>query len=581
MSHDQATALAPAPASDAPAAGRRAGPWHRRVEGLHVLKVQGSFYEMGRQHGELLREWVGQGPLPYYRTYLERLVRTARMGPLADLVWPVLRRMVGRRVAAGLTDYAHETLRGLSDGSGLRWQDVLDACTMPDALLWAASRVMKLRRIGPAMHHRLQLGLGCTSAIAWGDATRDGRLLHARNFDYHGVASWTRTAAVVFHEPARGQRYVSVAAAGIPLGGATAMNEAGLTLTVHQHMFTDRAALGGTPVGLVGDEVMREASSLDEAEAILSRQRPIGCWTYLVTDGRRREVLCWEEDPGLRARRRLGGEGGTFGYTNIYLDPALGKTERALYGSYWRHNAGRYRRAHEALQARRGEHDPATMAGVLADPGDPGCRISESIAMLMTVGSVVFRPEDGAFWVATGEAPTSHGTFVPFDLGREDHAPEHGALRCGPGAEAPAREAFEHYRRAYLAYFDDEDLAAARARLAEAVRLQPEQPLYRFVAGVLALKAGEHAPARSELDRAVALGHAHRERTAAFHLWRGRALDLAGERPQALADYRAALELPADEPVHRAANRGLRRRFSARSAARLHLDFAFADVMAP
>lgn len=571
---------APASVLTEPTVTRRQGPWHEQVEGIHVCKLEGDFYAMGRQHGELLGDAVREGPLPYYRTYLERLVGGAHGGAGAKLVWPILRRAVGRRVARGMPDYARETLRGMADGAGLSYQDVLDGCTMPDALMWAAAKSMRLRRIGPAVHHRLALGLGCTSAMAWGDATADGKLLHARNLDYHGVATWPKTAAVLFHQPEHGHRYVSVSAAGVPMGGVTAMNEAGLTLTVHQHMFTDRTRLGGTTIGTVGDEIMRGASSLDEAEAILGRYRPIGCWTYLITDGHRREVLCWEENPDRSAARRFSPEDGTFGYANIYLDPELGRTERALYGSYWRHNQARHTRANGLLEAQRGQLDPAAMAGILGDTGATDCRIHNAIAMLMTVGSVVFRPEDGAFWIGTGEAPTSQGRYLPFSLEKEGYDPSLGELDTTE-ADPAVRDAFDAYRQGYLAYFDERDLPAARCHLARAIELQPKQALYHFVAGLIDLQRGEPQAAFDALSRALSLGHHDPERVAAFHLWRGRAADVAGRRGEARVDYEAALSRPADRPVHTAAKRGLGRRYKARRARRIALDFAFADVVAP
>jgi hypothetical protein len=366
-----------------------------------------------------------------------------------------------------------------------------------------------------------------------------------------------------------------VAAAGVPMGGITAMNEAGLTLTVHQHMFTDRARLGGMPIGIVGDIVMRKAESLDDAEAILREQTPIGCWTYVVADGRRREVLCWEENPDRRAPRRIAQSEGSFGYANVYLDAELGKSEKHLYGSYWRHNAARHRRANELLFERQ-PLDARAMAAILADTGDERCRISEAIAMIMTVGSVVFRPDDGVFWVATGKAPSSHHEFLPFDLASEDHAPEHGSL--SGHAPGDGQAAFDHYREAYLAHFDREDLAEARRQIELARALRPNEPLYGFLAGVLALADCDLGAAAAALDSAIALGHPHAERLAAFHLWRGRVHDAAGRRSRALDDYRMALAHPADDGVQRAARRGLRRRFSPRRARKIALELVYADV---
>ena len=304
----------------------------------------------GRQHGVLMREHIAHGPIPYFRKHVEKLMGPT-FGKASPMVWPAIQTLVGRRVLKGLPDFSRETLQGLADGAQLDHQQFLDGCSMPDALCWIASRAMQVKSPGPAVAHRLSLGLGCTSAMAWGGATTDGKLVHARNFDYHGVGCWPKTAAVIFHEPDAGQRYVSVAAAGVPLGGVTAMNEAGLSLTVHQHMFTAETRLGGTPIGLVGDIIMREAKSLADAEEILRRHRPIGCWTYQnIADGHNKEVLCWEENPERQVAIRSEPGQETFGYANIYLDPELGDTEVNMYGSYWRHNMGRHRRANQLLE---------------------------------------------------------------------------------------------------------------------------------------------------------------------------------------------------------------------------------------
>jgi hypothetical protein len=551
-----------------------------RVHDLNVVRLKGSFYEMGHQHGTLLRDQIPHGPIPYYRRYVEKLIGPA-LGSLSPVVWPLLQHLVGRRVGRKMPGFALDTIRGLADGAGIPLADMMDGCTMPDSLLWVAAQLMRLKRPGRAIGHRLALGLGCTSAIAWGDATRDGKLLHARNLDYHGVGSWPRTAAVLFHEPTDGQRFVSVAAAGVGLGGVTAMNEAGLTLTVHQHMFTDTTTLGGTPIGVVGDIVMREATTLDEAEAILARHTPIGCWTYLVADGRRREVLCWEESPQRQAARRIREPETHFGYANVYLDEELGATEVNLYGSYWRHNEGRHRRARQLLGELAGTLDPRGMASIIADVGDPQCRIRNAVGMVLTVGSVVLSPEDGIVWVGTGEAPTSHGEFVPFSLATMDHAPEAGSFRVGPDPSSPEHQGFELYRRAYIAYLDDGDIPAARGLMNEARERCPDQPLYHFLSGMMSIHEGDGASADRAISRAIEIGHPDAERVAASHLWRTRALDLSGRREEAIAGYRAALERRADPPVREAARRGIQRAYRRRDAERLHVDFALADVVTP
>jgi hypothetical protein len=560
----------------------RLGPaWHRRVAGLHVVKLAGTPYEMGRQHGALLRDAIPRGPLPYYRAFPGRLLGKVGLGRgVAPVIARILAASVGRRVAASFPAEVRAAMRGLADGAGLRLAEVLEACAMPDTLLWLLAKAGNLDTGLRALARTA--GMGCSSAVAWGAATTDGKLLHARNFDYHGTECWPREAAVIFHEPEQGLRYVSVVSAGILMGGVTAMNEAGLTLAMHEHTFHDATALGGTPAGVIGDRVMREARSIGEAEAILAAHRPNGSWTYVIADGRAREVLCHEESSARHASTRAGAPEATFRYANFFLDPELRRGERDTQGGYWRANEGRYERLGERLGGREGPLDPAAMAAILADTGDPRCRLRAPLAMLLTVGSVVFSPENGRFWVATGGAPVAHNAFEPFDLAREDHAPEHGRLAAHVPEDGAAVRAFEAYRQAFVAYFDRDDLAASGRALASARALAPGEPLYAFVAGLLELLTGAPREALASFERALAIGHPDPERVAATLLWRARALDLAGERGPAARGYEAALAAPrADPQVRRAARRGLSRAFSRAEARRLAIDFPHADAITP
>jgi len=553
---------------------------HRRIGSLHVLNLQGSFAEMGEQHGALLASEVAAGPIPYFRNMVERLLGKP-LGRLSPVVATALQRVVGSRVQREMPDFVLETARGIARGAGLDEDTFIRGCTMPDSLIWLTSQMFKLRDPGPAVAHRLSLGLGCTSAVAWGSATADGKLYHARNFDYFGVDNWPNHAAVLFHSPDQGQRYVSVAAAGVGLGGITAMNASGLSLTVHQHMFTDKARLGGLPIGIVGDIIMREATNLAEAEAILQRHRSIGCWTYVITSAREKAVLCFEENPDRKVAIRTTPQDNTFSYANIYLDEELGKTEVAAYGSYWRHNHGRFARAKELVEGGQGKLDAQGMANILADRGDPRCRIRDSIAMVLTVGSIVFRPDDGTVWLGVGDAPTSRATFIPLSLETGAHAPDRGSFQIDDGAASTDEAAFQHFRKAYIAYVDGSDAEGAMNAVAEAARLAPKQALYHSTEGLLAVESLAHGRAEQAFSRAIELGHPDQERVASFFLWRARARDLAGQRAVALNDYRACLARTADAPVHAAARKGMKRPFAPSAAKRMHVEMSLGDVVQP
>ena len=419
---------------------------YERVEGIHVLRLSGTDYEMGFQHGKLLRDAIARGPLPYFARYVEKLLVRGLLGDkggsASRAFGSVLSSTVGKRIGAKFPKHAKDALDGLADGAGMSRKAVMDAVTMPETYLWVGAWYKRLFRAPLAPRHGVPV-LGCTSAIAWGDATPHGRMLHGRNFDYQGVGAWDREQAVVFHDPNEGQPYVSVAAAGVLLGGITAMNASGISLVVHQHIACTDFDLDGLPVGIVGDLVMRHAKTIDDAKRILDGHRPNGAWTYVITSAREKKVLVYEVTSHRRAEIRP--ENGIFGYSNIFMDRDLEKTEVNFYPSYWRNNVARSHRSNARLEHGFGQLDADAIAAILGDIGD-GCRLTANIAALTTVASVVFDAERALVYVATGRPPVSNRPYLAFDLSQRKARPDLPRLLGGTRIDARALEAFDAYR---------------------------------------------------------------------------------------------------------------------------------------
>lgn len=557
------------------AVSRPGMPGYRRYQGLHVLQIGGSDYEMGYQHGQLLKEAIPRGAVPYFAVYLEKILRQAVGERTAKTLKKGLDRWVGRQLMAEFPAHVKAHVKGLAEGAELPEALIWQAFVLPDSFLWLSCQSQKMRKLELAPQLAVQT-LGCSSAVAHSGATAQGQLLHARNLDYMGAQVWDREAAVLFCSPEDGMNYLSITSAGIPLGGVTAMNEAGLTLAVHQHVACLNLQLGGQPVGIIGDEVMRKAHTLEQARRILDAHRPTACWTYLVASASEKALLCYEVSGTDRHWFITDQE--TFAYSNMYLTKKLADRETHLYPSQWRSNLGRYQHIDQFLRSRHGHLQPQDMAYLLGDRVDPRCRMRTPLAMLLTVSSAVFEPDRSLAWVAAGTVPTSTRPYYAFDL-KQGTVCEQLPPLVGRNLPAQEEQAFAHYTRAYRAYFDDADKLGAFSAMEAACQTAPREPVYAYVTGLVAISALRPEMALPYLHRALELGHPDPERVAAFYLWRGRAFDAAGLRSQARRDYAAVLEQPAvDTVVQKAAEKNLRQPWKMKSLA---IEFNYADVLVP
>ncbi len=226
--------------------------WLERRDGRLVLHVKGTPYEMGFQHGVLVRDMVrknvqsildNQGPIGRtdgYRAYKS----------LRGLLHAVLRRYVPARIK--------EEMRGLADGSGVSFDDVEASHYFPEAF-------------------------HCSGMSLQGDATRDGSLYHVRILDYLTEAGLQETAMVIDHEPEGFHRWLNVGFAGF-VGSVTGMNEA--RITIGEMGGGGRGYYSGIPMAFLLRDALERASTLDEALEIF-RTAPRTCeYYYVISDAK-------------------------------------------------------------------------------------------------------------------------------------------------------------------------------------------------------------------------------------------------------------------------------------------------------
>ncbi|MFN8575662.1 MAG: C45 family autoproteolytic acyltransferase/hydrolase [Candidatus Sericytochromatia bacterium] len=545
---------------------------YNNYKDINILRVSGSEYDIGYQHGLLLKDKIKSGVIPYFAKYVEKLLNDALGNNAGKFVAQGLNKTIGHKIYSYFPDYVKEQLNGLADGANFSRKELAEAVVMPETFLWLVSRTLKIEDHGKAPRFNVPL-LGCSSVIASGNATYDSSLIHGRNLDYQGIGYWDTNTTVIFQKPKDSQSFVSIASAGVILAGITSMNEAGITLAVHQHLTSNAFAIGGLPLGVVGDQVMRKAENLKDAEKILKEHKPNGCWTYILSSGKEKSVLCYETTQARTSSFITDKD--NFGYTNIFLDPELAETELFMYPSHWRSNTGRYHCIQERLKSNYGKIDEEKVANILGDKGKDNCRLRNPLAMMLTVGSVVFNPEKQLFYVGNGKAPTSNRDFIPFSLKTQNYVETISPLK--PNKTEEEIKSFDLYCESYDYYFNKNNIDMARLKLSKAIKLQPKEALFYYIDALLSINDKDFDSAENSINKALEIGHNDIERISSFYLWKARIKDCQNQRTEAIENYKKALE-NSDNKIKRVALKGLDNKWKWK---RNSIEFNYADVINP
>lgn len=231
------------------------------AEGLRVVSLSGTPYEMGRQHGETLRDEVrasvGQ-VLGYFRRYLRiPWMRTWLVNAWLERGW--------RQAKPFIAPEVFEELRGLADGSGVPLAELYRLHAVPDRTY------------------------SCSNFAAWGRATDGGRLIHLRNLDWNIQAGLQRFAVLFIVRPNGKRAYVSPGWAGF-IGVLTGINDAQVSIGQVGAETAD-ATFRGEPMAFLMRRVLEESDRLDEAvELVRAARRSVGVNYVIAQAGARRGV---------------------------------------------------------------------------------------------------------------------------------------------------------------------------------------------------------------------------------------------------------------------------------------------------
>ena len=371
-----------------------------RAEGLWTLSVSGTPYELGLAHGTLtqdLREGLEEETFSAFSRAVPH--------PLGRALIVEGVMLLGAGLDAHVDPRWRMELAGLVDST-------------PDPNRWMMPTYTRklylhaLHDIGQALVDSPLVA--CTGFLAKGEATADGHLMLARNFDFEGGRQFDDEKVVAVRRPVDGLASVSVAFAGM-VGVVSGINEAHIAVAL-QAAGSDAQIRMSEPMTLVLREVMEDASSLDQVQQILTRRKGFATELVLAADGRTGEAALFEVTPEAVARIDVDD---MLGVSNHLRSEIFASDAENARRQEEQTTGQRLARMEELLAEHHGNLDLNLAVQILRDRRGPGDTVLPrghrwAINADIATHAVAIDATAGILWVSA--SPSLSGGFVAYRL---------------------------------------------------------------------------------------------------------------------------------------------------------------------
>jgi len=332
--------------------------WLEKIDGLHVLHLKGTPYEMGYQHGALLKQDV--------KAMLYNLLVKQGETEIDVEGFKIKPRYVVGTVAKLQRKYVpkkyYEEMQGLADGSGQTMSDVITANFIPE------------------LFH-------CSGFALMNSATKDGELYHGRVLDYAVDWQLQEHAVVIIAEPAGGIPFVNVSYAGF-IGSVTGMNNNHVSIGE-----MGGKGLGhweGVPMAFLVREVLEKAKTLDDAIAIF-RDNPRTCeYYYVISDA--------------KTNRAVGLEASWNKFMVVKPNHTVDKLPTPIKDAVVLSAGERYKELTKRVQTGHGKFTAESAIKLMDCP----------VAMKSNLHNVLMAPKSTKFWVANASKDKQPAAFQKY-----------------------------------------------------------------------------------------------------------------------------------------------------------------------
>ncbi len=553
---------------------------------LLELRLKGTQAQMGAQYGEILAAQGGyENLLEFYPQMAQSLLvsgvpRALRHNALRRVASKVMGWATDTMVKTRLPHYAQrsDAMARAANLSGemARHLLVMDVFQNSIGTLGRWGALHKAHGTTPPFSKPIPHALGaCTSAVVFDQCSKDGELMHARNFDFPGVGIWEKTPTIVYCTPNEGIPYGYIGARGADVPGVTAFNAEGLTLAFHTR-FHSEVDFNASGVVDLGHEIIRCARTINEAIEIVSRFNVASTWGIVVTSAKEKNAAVIETT--AKKMRVTWARDGRLGNTNHYLHADMKEGELVTNDGWTPYTVDRMKllsRFFDEAEARGGASlaNMQALLGADFEVDDSGGRVEELfeahqsdikkargasrmmgslIGHVMSVQSVVFKLGSGLLSLSVGEAPTGYGPYLDHSIDWSgdslrvvDLQKEKLSEINAHYAEGMMLDAYRHFQKGYLLDFQGGSLEHVRSEIEKAGALAFDDPSLQFAQGVLSLEARDAQTAYRFLMVAVAMEKSPYRKAQAL-LWASRSAQALGKKSEATSLRRELLQIESE-----------------------------------
>ncbi len=326
------------------------------LNNLQVLYVKGTPYEMGFQHGRLLKDQVNACIY-----HVMRKIRFYATEEMLDEVYDLM--------APHIPIEEQEEMRGLAHGAEIPLRLVHWFHALPEVTeyKWRKQFTNKFK------------GTSCSNVSAFGKATEDGALYQLRVLDWNrklGVQKWP---LVLVHQPDTGFASVTFSYTGF-IGCVSGMNSQKIALGEMGYGSPPNETLEGIPFVFLFRKLLRETDSLEDVKKEVEEALRTCSYIFMASDGKAENNKAM-----LLASNRDTVD--VYGENQLLVDYRNGETlppmENVVYAG------ARKKALIESLQQHYGKLSVETLKNVAV-----------KASLKSNIQNVIFRPETLETWVS-------------------------------------------------------------------------------------------------------------------------------------------------------------------------------------